>query len=252
MPSMITIIVAVFLFCEELRRRLLWIFVLDVDSRQPVFKRQLHTRSLNHDTAHVQHGTIGHAVRKHMLHWWSGSSSSADRSTSPTTCAITKVDAITKEDSTRLPLPSTAGGWEGTHTGIKVLKVQPGNNNDEAASEWRPVNAVQCASLQESCTHHNGVTNLAWNDLDSIQEDDVYPTSRANWQRGTLAPVAMSSHELALPTIDELIVEQDYEELMSVLPTIYEFDEQIEEFCDLQYRPVIERNLQHSSLSLTV
>ena len=110
MPSVIAVIVADFLFCEKLCRRLFWIFVLDVDSRQPVFKRQLHTRSSNHDTVHVRHGTIRHTVRKHMLHWWSGSSSSADRSTSPTTCAITNVDNMIKEDFTQLPLPPTAGG----------------------------------------------------------------------------------------------------------------------------------------------
>jgi len=259
MPSVIAVIVAVFLFCEELRQRLFWIFVPDVDSRQPVFKQQLHTRSSNHDTAHVRHGIIRHSARKHMLHWWSGSSSSADRSTSPTTCAITNVDAIIKEDSTRLPLPPTAGGWEGTHTGIKVLKVQPKNNNDEAGSERRPVNAVHCSSLQESYTRHN-VTSVAWNDLGSIEEDDVYSAPRARWQPGTLTPVAMSSHdftgsdnlyeELALPTIDELNVEQDHEEFISELATIHELDEQDEECWDLSYRLIIERDFQYSILLL--
>ena len=248
MASVIAVIVAVFLFCKELRRRLFRIFVLDVDSRQPVFKRQLHTS--NHDTA--RHGTIRHTERKHMLHWQSGSLSSADCST---TCTITNVNNMINEDSTRLPLPPTAGGWEGTHTGIKVLKVQPKNNNDEAGSERRPVNAVHCSSLKR-----NDVTNVVWNDLDSIEEDDVYSAPKSQWQSGTLTPVAMSSNdftgsdnlykELALPTIDELNVEQDHEELISELATIYELDEQDEECWDLSYRPIIERGFQYSILSL--
>jgi len=117
---------------------------------------------------------------------------------------------------------------EGTHTGIKVLKVQPKNFNDEAGSERRSLNAVYCSSLQESCKRHH-VTSVAWNDLDSIEEVDVYPTLRVRWQLGTLTPVAISSHELALPTIDEFNVEQDYEKLIYELTTIYELDEQDEE-----------------------
>jgi len=101
---------------------------------------------------------------------------------------------------------------------------------------------------------------VAWNDLGSIEEDDVYSAPRARWQPGTLTPVAMSSHdftgsdnlyeELALPTIDELNVEQDHEEFISELATIHELDEQDEECWDLSYRLIIERDFQYSILLL--